>query len=378
MKFSTVKFIALFAAILFAASCAKEPDHSFIISGLIKNYQSGKLVLILEEDVNRKQSRIIGEIPIGKDGTFEMAFEHEPNIYTLNFYDKKKVAVAIDKDQKLVIEGDANDWSIVKISGSPDTEKLEAYEEFRKSSLAELVTKIRDDIKKLQATNDPTNSAKVKRLSDLEIENFAKHKDELIDFVAANMGTSIAVYATSLRWDGDQNVAKLAKIAAEFAAAHPNLAVTAKLSEKVSILKNTSIGGTAADIKMADKDGVEKSLSSISAKFILIDFWGSWCGPCRREATELASLYDEFQPKGFEIFGIGLESEKEEWFDAMETDKRIWTNVSAIQEFETPATFEYAVTSLPANFLIDSERKIIGKNLHGKELREKISSLLMK
>lgn len=129
---------------------------------------------------------------------------------------------------------------------------------------------------------------------------------------------------------------------------------------------------------MRDKDGIEKSLSSIKAKYILIDFWGSWCGPCRREASELSEYYKRFNPQGFEIYGVGLESEKEEWLEAMKKDERIWVNVSALQEFETPVTFEFGVTSLPANFLVDSERKIVGKNLHGKRLSETLEKLLAK
>lgn len=367
--------VILFSA--FIISCTKQETSTFSISGNIKNYQKGALVLSLEEDINRKQNRIIGEIPVDKNGNFKLDYNLEPHIYTLNFDDKKKVMLAIDKGQKVEINGDANDWSTIKVSGSTDTEKLEQYEAFRKKSLDSLVISVREKIKKLKEANDPANEPEIAELSNLEVENYNKHKDELIDFIEKNMGTSIAVYPTSLRWDGDKNVPFLEKLAAGFEQAHPNLAVTGKIKEKVEILKNTSIGGTAKEIKMPDKNGKEITLFAAEAKYILIDFWASWCAPCRRESRELTEIYKQFNPKGFEIYGVALETEKENWLNAIEKDNRIWANVSTLQEFETPVTYQYAVTSLPANFLIDANGKIIAKNLHGEELRDKVESLFV-
>lgn len=362
---------------LFSFGCSNKESSTFSISGQLQNAPKGSIVLSQEADINRKQSRIIGNIPIDANGNFDTGFNLEPHIYTLNFYDKKKLTLAVGKDQKIVISGNTGDLSNLKVSGSEDTEKLEAYEKFRKESLNRLVISVRDEIKILKERNTSDSDPQMVKLSNLEIENYNKHKDELIEFIKNNLGTSIAVYATSIRWDGDKHLPFLESLAADFEKAHPNLAVTAKLKEKVNILKNTSIGGKAAEIKMPDQNGKEIALSSLNAKYTLIDFWASWCAPCRRESAELSGLYGKYKAKGFEIYGVGLESEKENWLNAIEQDSRVWTNVSTLQEFETPVTFEYAVTSLPVNFLIDAEGKIIAKNLHGEELRKKIESLFI-
>lgn len=375
MSPNKIIFLSTIFLSLFVSSCTQKEASTFSISGNIKNHQSGNLVLSLEEDINRKKSRVIGEIPIDKDGNFKMEFNLEPHIYTLNFHNKKKITLAIDKGQNIVVTGNANDLSSVKVSGSPDTEKLEAYEAFRKKSLDLQVVSVREKIKLLKAENNPANEKEIVKQTNLEVENYNKHKDELIEFIKKNMGTSIAVYATSIRWDGDKNIPFLESLATAFEKAHPNLAVTQKINEKVRILKSTSIGGNVTDIKLPDKDGKEIALSSTKAKYILIDFWASWCPPCRFESQTLVELYKKYNGKGFEIYGVSLDDKKDAWLEAIEKDKRTWINVSTLQGFEMPVTFDYAVTSLPAKFIVDSNGKIIAKNLHGVELKEKIEDL---
>ncbi|MGC2239188.1 MAG: redoxin domain-containing protein [Pyrinomonadaceae bacterium] len=344
------------------------------ISGEIKSLPKGTLQLILEEDINRKKSRIIAEIPVDENGRFKFEKDLSPHIYSLKINDKKSVALAVDKNQNIVVTGDAGS-SQFQITGSEDTAKLEAYEKFRKQSLSRLVISVRNRIKELKEKGTPENDPKLLELARLEIENYEKHKDELIEFIKKEMGTSVAIYPTSIRWGGEKNVPFLIELAERFQAAHPNTEIAARINEKVKVLSVNRIGGQISEIKMPDKNGAIVPLSSIKAKYILIDFWGSWCPPCRRESRELAELYQKFKPQGFEIYGVGLESEKELWLKAIEQDKRIWTNVSTFQEFETPVAFDYAVTSLPANFLVDGSGKVVAKNLHGNALQEKLDKL---
>lgn len=367
----------LFLVLSFGCSQTSEMETSptFTISGQIKNPQTGQVILIQEEDINRKKSRPIGEIKLDANGNFNADFDLEPHIYTIDFYGKKKVTLAIDKGQKINIKADGSDLENIEITGSEDTKLLQDYEEVRNESLERLVKRVRAKISELEKQNDPANSAEIKKLGVAEIENYEKHKAELNDFIENKMGTSIAVYPTSLRWDGDENIPLFEGIANDFAIAHPDLEISKRLKEKVEALKNTSVGGKVAEIKMPDKDGKEVALSSIEGKYILIDFWASWCGPCRRESKIVADLYEKYQDKGFEIYGVSLDSEKDKWLKAIEQDERNWTNVSTLQGFETPATFEYAVTALPAKFIVDADGKIIAKNLHGKELEEKVKSL---
>lgn len=374
-----LKTKSLFYTILLFLSlsigCSTEASAAISISGEIKSLPKGSIRLILEEDLNRKKSRIIAEIPIDENGRFKFEKELLPHIYSLKINDKKSVMLAVEKGQNIVITGDAADSSQLQITGSEDTAKLEAYEKFRKESLNRLVISIRNQIKELEEKGTPENDPKLLELTKYEIENYVRHKDELIEFIKKEMGTSVAVYPTSIRWDGEKNLPFLIELAKQFEIAHPNTEIAARINEKVKALSANSIGGKVAEIKMPDKNGVIVPLTSINAKYILIDFWGSWCPPCRRESRLLGELYQKFKPEGFEIYSVGLESGKEAWLKAIEQDKRIWTNVSTFQEFETPVTFDYAITSLPANILIDNSGKIIAKNLHGNDLKAAVEKL---
>ncbi len=376
---SLKSFALLFALVgaITGAGCTTQKVSTFSLTGDIGNYKGQTLVLSQEEDINRKQNRVIGNIAVDDKGHFDVAYDLEPHIYTLNFDGKTKVTFAVGKGQKVSISGDANVPATIKAGGSPDTEKLAAYEAFRKESLNRLVVSVRDQIQALKDKNTPETDPQMIRLSGLEIDNYIKHKNELMKFVEENMGTSIAVYATSIRWDGDKHMPFLDSLSKAFENEHVGLAITKKLKEKVDILRGTSVGGTVPDIKMPDKDGREIALSSIKAKYILIDFWASWCAPCRAESRDIVDLYNKFKDKGFDIFGVGLESEKQNWLLAIEADKRMWANVSTFQEFETPTAFEYGITSLPANFVVDANRKIVAKNLHGDELRSTVEKLFV-
>ena len=367
--------LLIIVSAVFAAACspAREPD--FTLSGRVMNYRGGKLTLYREDNLNRKESSEIGTIPIKADGSFSMGFNNEPHLYRLNFFGRKTIDLAIDHGQNIVIEADAADLASIKVSGSEDTAKLEAYEKFRKESLDRLVVSIRDRIAAITDARDPSAQAELARLGDLEIVNYDRHKDELIDFVQKTMPDSIAAYATTIRWDGGHNLPVLESIVQSFASKHPGLAVTKRIQEKLELIKSNTVGGTVADISMPDSSGRQIKLSSIKAKFILIDFWASWCPPCRRESPDLVELYGKYKSRGFEIYGVSLDSERSLWLNAIGTDKRTWPNVSTLQEYETPAAFDYSITALPANFLIDSERKVIARNLRTHELRAKLESL---
>jgi len=144
--------------------------------------------------------------------------------------------------------------------------------------------------------------------------------------------------------------------------------------------KRTIIGKPAPEFTQRDTGGNNISLRSFNGKFILIDFWASWCKPCREENPNLVNVYQKYKSKDFEILGIALEQSHAEksWLQAIRKDQLIWTNVTDFKYFNNEAAILYGVQSIPANFLLDPSGKIIAKNLKGEELNKRLQEIFSK
>lgn len=140
----------------------------------------------------------------------------------------------------------------------------------------------------------------------------------------------------------------------------------------------TAIGSVAPDFTQNNPDGKPVKLSDFRGKYVLIDFWASWCGPCRKENPTVVKAYAQFKDKNFEILGVSLDNPngRNAWLNAIENDKLTWMQVSDLQGWKNQAAALYGVQSIPQNFLIDPKGVIIAKNLRGEELIRKLNSLL--
>lgn len=148
------------------------------------------------------------------------------------------------------------------------------------------------------------------------------------------------------------------------------------LVERIEKLEKVAVGKVAPDFTMNDVDGRPLSLSAYKGKYVLIDFWASWCGPCRRENPHVVELYNEFNDKGFEILGVSLDQKKEAWLKAIDDDQLAWNQVSDLKGWKNEVAQLYGVSSIPHTVLLDKEGKIVAKNLRGDELRAKVAELL--
>ncbi|MFT3935540.1 MAG: TlpA disulfide reductase family protein [Chitinophagaceae bacterium] len=139
-----------------------------------------------------------------------------------------------------------------------------------------------------------------------------------------------------------------------------------------------AIGTTSPEITLKDLKGNPVSLSSLKGKVVLIDFWASWCGPCRRANKHLVSIYPNLKKKGFEIYGISIDDELPAWKKAVAADKISWLQVNESGGWNAPVATQWNIEQIPTNYLLDKDGKIVARDLEGRELEKAVNALLKK
>lgn len=212
-----------------------------------------------------------------------------------------------------------------------------------------------------------------------EIEQMQeKQKVFNLEWVKSHPASPIATFilSTSLKYEMspeqlEQALAQLGKTATK------NKLYT-QMQHTVNIAKLTAVGQQAPDFKQADTAGQVIALSSFRGKYVLIDFWASWCGPCRRENPSVVKAFREYKDKNFTVLGVSLDQpgKKEAWLKAIHDDGLTWTHVSDLQFWNNAVAKQYDIHSIPANYLLDPSGKIVARDLHGDELASKLKELI--
>lgn len=178
--------------------------------------------------------------------------------------------------------------------------------------------------------------------------------------------------------DKDQYTSTYVAVANKLKKEWPLYSQTKIFSDFVDKLKVTAIGQPAPEIALPNPDGVVVKLSSMKGKYVLVDFWAKWCGPCRQENPNVVKAFNKYKDKGFTVFGVSLDRNKEDWVKAINDDGLTWTHVSDLKFWQSEAAKTYSITAIPFSLLLDTNGIIIGKNLRGAALDAKLAEIFDK
>lgn len=189
-------------------------------------------------------------------------------------------------------------------------------------------------------------------------------------FIQAHPASPVAVYALSQYAGYDINADKAEPVYQLLSDKVKGLPSAVAFSEQLEIAKKTGVGKMAMDFSQTDTSGKMVSLSDFKGKYVLVDFWASWCGPCRAENPNVVAVFNQYKDKGFTVLGVSLDqpTARAKWMKAIYDDKLTWTHVSDLQFWNNAVAQQYGIKAIPMNLLIDPQGKIIAKNIRGEEL----------
>jgi len=364
--------VAVLFTLLFTFTQAQKPINPVIINGTLT--EKGAYKQIYLDTLNGQNPWLFVSSVIDSNGSFRLVAPiTKADIFRLRLDDKNYMMLILSPGEKISLKtvgsklgGDATiDGSIHTQLLNSTMNNLQLFET-RKAQL-------------IQQYNDIQTSPERDSLQTILISQF--RAIDSLQKVA--LKSQMEKHPASLAWlffqdklDMSNDFDIIDKTDAATFKAYPENAFVIQRHQQVEVERITAIGAAAPDISLTDPKGIERKLSSLKGKVVLIDFWASWCGPCRKENPNVVAIYGKYHDKGFEVFSVSLDKDRDSWLAAITKDNLIWPNhVSDLKYWKSAGAAAYGVTSIPFTVLIDQKGKIIAKKLRGDELENKVKEL---
>jgi peroxiredoxin len=333
------------------------------IKGTIINGTPGDTISLV--DPFKRQAPALEKTILGKKGSFEFKYTPENiGFYYITFSNGQSILVVLKPGNSGQIDVNFSTGVIEKVVDSKENALLKSFQEMNTGFAG-----------RQQVIDQETNKTNEQKQSEKQL--IEKEKLQAIGKLLLANANNYASAALVEYLPADEFVTVHDSVLSTLIKLYPeNYIVKAKYQE-IEVKKKLALGYPAPEITLQDTAGKLFSLSSLRGKVVLIDFWASWCRPCRVENPNMVKLYQNYKQYGFDILGVSLDQSKDNWVGAIEKDGLIWNHVSDLKGWQSAAGAAYGVRSIPFTVLVDKKGNIIAKGLRGQALEEKIREVLL-
>jgi thiol-disulfide isomerase/thioredoxin len=363
-------FIVGFVLLSSACSQSKEKPGNFSVKGTIKNYTGAALQL---SEISATGLRLIDSAKVDEKGNFEFKNSVSQPTFAIIGFSNTAIVLLLDSGLKTTLSIDAKTPEAYGVSGSLENEQLRQIILMNNKYLMQVSAL---EKKYTEAAQQKTMTTEMENQIKAEYQTLMDARTIELKEKTLSIENGLVPYFVTNFLMPEADFEFFNKVDEKFYSRYPNSKYAQDLHARVTKLKGTAHGQTVSDIVLQDPYGKTIALSSLRGKYVLIDFWASWCGPCRRENPNVVKMYQKYKDKGFDIYSVSLDDNKDAWIKAINTDQLLWSNhVSDLKKWNSSVVPQFNIESIPFTMLIDAEGKIIGKNLRGEALEQKLKSI---